>query len=155
QQAVCSLEIQIAGLHHRQQLIHGVDRDGLDTGGEVQLFAGDAAERPLEHAGGTCVPVMDRIAEQSTAIVEQTEVNAPGINTKTGELTVCERSSRTAHNIAEEAEKVPVQRSAQPNGHIWETVHLVHLEAPAIELAYQRATTFGPEVERQESERVR
>ena len=141
---------------HGQELIERVELQELDAGLLEDLLARHAAERLFEHAVGAVVAVVDRVAEQRAAAVEQGEVDAPGVQPDAGDLAAVLAAGfgNAGFDVAPQAQHVPVQAVGQAHGAVGEAVHVGQCQPLAIKLAENCAAALRAEVESESVERL-
>ena len=136
----------------REELIEGVDRHEARAGAPEDLLAADVVEGRLGRALGEAVPVVVRVAQQRPLVVQQREVDAPGVDGHAGDLAVrLARGGRQPElDLAEDPQHVRVQAVRHAHGTAVEAVRLAQRQASAVEAAEHDAAALGAEVDRQE-----
>ena len=61
-----SLQLRVAGNHHVQQLVQGIDLQELDTGLVENLLPGDNGEGLLEHPVCALITIVIRVVPSNT-----------------------------------------------------------------------------------------
>jgi hypothetical protein len=152
QQAVRLAELRVARAGHREQLEERVDGHELDSRGAVDLLARDRREGQVLHARCACVAVVDRVAEEPAAIVEEAEVHAPGVHPDRGHRATGGRPPQARGDVAEEAQEIPVERAGQRHRHVREAVDVLEGQAPAVEGPDDRAAALRAQVDGDQAE---
>ena len=138
QQPVGLGQLRVSRARHRQQLEERVDGHELDSRRAVDLLARDGREGQLGHARRARVAVVDRVAEQPAARVEKAEVHAPGVDADRCHGAAGGRPAQARGDVAEQAQKVPVERAGKGHRDVLEAVDVLHRQAPAVEGARPR-----------------
>ena len=107
-------------------------------------LGGHALERPLDHARGPLVAVVERQAEHPVAPVEQRVVDAPRVHADPGERA---GAAQALERLGEQVQEVPAQAVGQPDGPVVEAVHLRELHAPVAQAPRHDAPAGGAEVD--------
>jgi hypothetical protein len=98
------------------ELEEGVELHELDAGGCEDLVAGEFGEDFFEVAIGAGVAVVDGVCEELAAVVEEAEVDAPGVDADAVEGLALELAGGGAEaglDVLPEGEEVPLEGSLE------------------------------------------
>ena len=96
------------------QLVQGRDRQELQAVDPVQLLRVDFSVHLVDDGGGASVPVGDRLGEQAAVGVEQSVVEAPGVDANARDrLVTSGQFGQTVEHLVEQGGHVP----AKATGH--------------------------------------
>ena len=116
QQLIRALKKVRAVFFERIELEQGVKLHKLDARAGIELLARDRFEHLVYEPRGACVAVMNGIFKQAAELVEEPEINTPGVNADAVE-TACELCFRQPLlYFKEQPQNIPVERPADAHG---------------------------------------
>ena len=152
QEPVRAIQERVAVADHREQLVQRVDGHELDAGSGVDLGPGHHVAGNLNHAVRPRVAVVDRVREQRAARVEQAEVDAPTVDADRGNGSRGAGLAQARQHVAEDPQRVPVQRAANPDRHVGEAVGVLQGEPATGEGAHDDTAALSSEVDGRQSQ---
>ena len=146
EQLVGALKQLGAVFRDRDELEEGVDLHELDAGALVDLVTGNGFEGLLHHAVGAVVAVVDRVFEHTAVLVEQSEIDAPGVDADAVEAAVVPGLDDALLDLVEQAQSVPIEGAAHEHGVVCEAMDLFEIDPVSVIGRDHGASAGGAEI---------
>ena len=129
------------------ELVKRIQLHYLNAGLAEDIFAGNGLKELLRKCAGAFIAIMARIFDQRSMLVEQTEIDAPGIHRDPMQRTGFAGSGANAFTyLLKQSQRVPVQAVRQCDRRIRKAVRFGKLQFSISESAEHGAAAFGSEV---------
>lgn len=139
-------------LAHGEELEEGVDLHELNAGGVEDFFAGDFGKGAFHRAACAGVAVHGGVGEDFAAGGEESEIDAPGIDTDAGEgaAEVGAGVGKAGFEFLPLGEEVPLEAAEHFAARVGESVGFGEGEFSGIEGGEDGAAAFGSEIKGEE-----
>ncbi len=138
------------GLLQSVHLIERIELHELDAGGPEDLLARDDGEDLFHLAVRAAVTVVMRIGEQRAGGIEQGEIHPPRVQPQRSKLILAGGEPQPLLHLLEQTQHIPVQPIGNPHGDVRKPVNHLKIQNVSAQLPHHRASTLGPEIQREE-----
>jgi len=134
EQRLGRVELRVAAIAHGEELEERVELQELDAGNVEDHIAGHDGAGGLHHAAGAGIAIGHRVAHQPPGAVQQSEVNAPGVDANAcGRFAVLGGVARHPRlELSPQPQRIPVQPVVDRGGAVGEAVQFLKLEVCAV-----------------------